>query len=152
MLFRSDVTLEDGENLEAHEPVDGEDLSFDVTSEDGQKLYDSSFDGVDDDDSLGTAMVDINEESGEVVVADEPLKAETVDEELLAIAEADAVVFVTDARAGLTPDDRRIAGELRKRQARVWVAVNKSEGMQPDVAVTEFHELGLGDQIGRAHV
>ncbi len=64
-----------------------------------------------------------------------------------AIAEADAVVFVTDARAGLTPDDRRIAGELRKRQARVWVAVNKSEGMQPDVAVTEFHELGLGDPL-----
>ena len=99
-----DVTLEDGENLEAHEPVDGEDLSFDVTSEDGQKLYDSSFDGVDDDDSLGTAMVDINEESGEVVVADEPLKAETVDEELLAIAEADAASAAARAADDSVPD------------------------------------------------
>jgi len=64
-----------------------------------------------------------------------------------AIAEADAVVFVLDARAGLTPDDRRIATELRKRHARVWLAANKAEGMQSDLAVADFHELGLGEPI-----
>ena len=99
-----DVTLEDGENLEAHEPVGGEDLSFDVTSENGQQMYDSSFDGVDEDGSLGTAMVDINEESGEVVVADEPLKAETVDDDLLAIAEADAASAAARAADDSVPD------------------------------------------------
>jgi GTP-binding protein len=64
-----------------------------------------------------------------------------------AIAEADAVVFVLDARAGLTPDDRRIATDLRKRHARVWLAANKAEGIQSDVASAEFHELGMGEPI-----
>jgi len=61
-----------------------------------------------------------------------------------AIAEADAVVFVVDGRAGLTPTDRAIAEKLRKAKARVQLAVNKTEGMQSDTAVAEFHELGLG--------
>jgi GTP-binding protein len=61
-----------------------------------------------------------------------------------AIAEADAVVFVVDARAGLLPADRQIAEKLRKLKARVWVAANKAEGMEPDTAAAEFHELGLG--------
>lgn len=61
-----------------------------------------------------------------------------------AIAESDAVVFVVDARAGLTPGDRAIAEDLRKGKNRVYLAVNKAEGMQPDSAAAEFHELGLG--------
>ena len=61
-----------------------------------------------------------------------------------AIAEADVVVFVTDAREGLTSQDHAIAGELRRTGRRVVVAVNKTEGMNHDVAKAEFHELGLG--------
>ena len=61
-----------------------------------------------------------------------------------AIAEADAIVFVVDARAGLAPADRRIAERLRKARAPVQVAANKAEGMQGDTAAAEFHELGLG--------
>jgi GTP-binding protein len=60
-----------------------------------------------------------------------------------AMLEADAVVFVVDGRAGLTPGDRAIAERLR-RLKRVHLAVNKTEGMQSDTAVAEFHELGLG--------
>jgi GTPase len=60
-----------------------------------------------------------------------------------AMLEADAVVFVVDGRAGLTPGDRAIAERLR-RLKRVHLAVNKTEGMQSDTAVVEFHELGLG--------
>ena len=63
-----------------------------------------------------------------------------------AIAEADAVVFVVDARAGLTPADRDIAERLR-RHAHVWLAVNKTEGMQADTATAEFHELGIGAPV-----
>jgi GTP-binding protein len=64
-----------------------------------------------------------------------------------AIAESDAVVLVVDGRAGLTPGDRAIAGNLRKTKTRVHLAVNKTEGMQPDTAVVEFHELGLGNPV-----
>jgi GTP-binding protein len=70
-----------------------------------------------------------------------------------AIAEADAVVFVVDARAGLTPGDRVIAERLRRLRTPLRVAVNKAEGMQRDTAVAEFHELGLGepDAISASH-
>ena len=61
-----------------------------------------------------------------------------------AIVEADAVVLVTDARAGLTPGDRVIAEKLRRLKDHVWIAVNKAEGLEPDTATAEFHELGLG--------
>ncbi len=61
-----------------------------------------------------------------------------------AIAEADAVILLTDARAGLTAGDRAIAERLRRLKPRIWLAVNKSEGMAPEAAAAEFHELGLG--------
>ena len=61
-----------------------------------------------------------------------------------AIAEADAVIFLTDARDGLTAQDRHIAEELRRVGRPVWLAVNKCEGLDPAVAAAEFHELGLG--------
>lgn len=61
-----------------------------------------------------------------------------------AIAEADAVVLVTDAREGLTAHDRAIGEELRRMGRRVAVAVNKTEGMNAELATAEFHELALG--------
>jgi GTP-binding protein len=70
-----------------------------------------------------------------------------------AISEADVVIFVVDGRAGLAPQDKRIAKLLRERGAPVWLAVNKTEGMQEDIAVSEFHEMGLGTPhaISAAH-
>ncbi len=74
----------------------------------------------------------------------EGIFAEMAKQTKQAIAEADAVIFLTDARAGLTPDDRRIAEELRKLKPRMWIAVNKAEGLQPDSAAADFQQLGLG--------
>ena len=70
-----------------------------------------------------------------------------------AMVESDAVVFIADARAGLTPGDREIAQRLRRLSTPVFLAVNKTEGMQSDTAVAEFHELGLGEPaaISAAH-
>jgi GTP-binding protein len=70
-----------------------------------------------------------------------------------AIAESDAVVMVVDGRAGLAPGDRAIAEKLRKGRAPLYVAVNKTEGMQSDTAIAEFHELGLPNlaPISAAH-
>ena len=62
-----------------------------------------------------------------------------------AIAEADVIVFVTDGRSGLTPQDKRIAQQLRAAHAPVFLVVNKTEGMNESVVTAEFHELAMGD-------
>src|SRR5262245_26225303 len=64
-----------------------------------------------------------------------------------AVDEADAVLFVVDARAGLAPQDRTIADELRRNGRQVFLVVNKAEGMAPEIAGAEFHGLGLGDPL-----
>ena len=64
-----------------------------------------------------------------------------------AVAEADAVIFVVDARAGLSAQDHDIARYLRTERKRVVLAANKAEGMQDSPALNEFHELGIGDPI-----
>jgi len=61
-----------------------------------------------------------------------------------AIGEADSIVFVLDAREGVTPADREIADALRRAGKPVWLAVNKAEGLDENVATAEFHALGLG--------
>lgn len=65
-----------------------------------------------------------------------------------AIAEADIVVFVVDGRTGVTAQDKDIANKLRKIDRPVFVAVNKSEGMDHGVVTADFHELGLGEPYG----
>jgi len=79
----------------------------------------------------------------------EPVNAEGIYSEMArqareAIAEADVVLFVTDARAGLSPQDKRIAQQLRETSAPVLLVVNKTEGMRHEVVTAEFHELALG--------
>ena len=70
-----------------------------------------------------------------------------------AVAEADAVVFVVDARAGVSGQDHDIARYLRSVGKRVLLAVNKAEGMSESPALAEFHELGIGEPhpISAAH-
>jgi GTP-binding protein len=68
----------------------------------------------------------------------------------VALDEADAVVFVVDYKDGLTAADQRIAEQLRTANKPVTVAVNKSEGLVPELAEAEFHSLGLGAPIGIA--
>jgi GTP-binding protein len=72
---------------------------------------------------------------------------------LLAIDEADVIIFLVDGRQGVTPQDMEIANRLRKSQCPVLLAVNKTEGMQKAVVSADFHELGLGDplSISSAH-
>jgi len=62
-----------------------------------------------------------------------------------AIAEADVVIFLVDARAGVNAHDHEIARLLRKTGQRIFLAVNKAEGMRYGSAASEFHELGLGE-------
>ena len=64
-----------------------------------------------------------------------------------AIAEADALLFMVDARSGLTPHDEQIATRLRRTGRPTFLVVNKAEGMNRAMISAEFHELGLGDPL-----
>jgi GTPase len=64
-----------------------------------------------------------------------------------AIVEADVVIFVVDGREGLTAHDKDICNELRKTARQLYLAVNKSEGMQQAQVTAEFYSLGLGDPL-----
>ena len=61
-----------------------------------------------------------------------------------AVMEADRLIFLTDARAGLSPQDLYVAGELRRAGKPVTLAVNKAEGLDADIAAADFHTLGFG--------
>ncbi len=82
----------------------------------------------------------------------EPAGAEGIFREMArqtrqAVDESDAVLFVVDARSGLTTQDRAVADELRKSGRKTFLVVNKAEGMAPALAGAEFHALGLGDPL-----
>lgn len=74
------------------------------------------------------------------------------EQSLLAIEEADVVLFLVDARAGLTAADIGIANYLRQRTNKTTVVVaNKTDGIDADSHCAEFYQLGLGEieQISR---
>lgn len=69
---------------------------------------------------------------------------------LQAIEEADAVLFLVDARAGRTAGDEQIAEHLRKRNKHTYLIANKIDGADPDAILGEFATLGLGQPLGIA--
>jgi GTP-binding protein len=77
-------------------------------------------------------------------VAKDGILSEMARQSREAIAEADVIFFLTDGRAGLSPQDKRIAQELREAHAKVFLVVNKTEGMREEVVTAEFHELAMG--------
>ena len=70
-----------------------------------------------------------------------------------AVAEADVVIFVLDARAGLSGQDHDIANYLRRLGKTCVLAANKAEGMREGTQLSEFYELGLGEvyAVSAAH-
>ncbi len=69
------------------------------------------------------------------------------EQSLMAIEEADAVLFMVDARDGLTSADIGIADYLRKQNKKIFLVANKVDGIDADSAVAEFYELSLGDTV-----
>lgn len=70
-----------------------------------------------------------------------------------AVYESDAVIFVVDGRNGITPQDKLIANKLRALNKPVFVAINKVEGVDKIIAISDFYELGLPDMypVSAAH-
>ena len=69
------------------------------------------------------------------------------EQSLTAIDEADAVLFLVDARDGLTSADYGIADYLRKQNKRIFLVANKVDGIDADSAVAEFYALSLGEEV-----
>ena len=72
---------------------------------------------------------------------------------LLAVKEADCVLFIVDGRAGLTSVDENLCQSLRQFNMPIYLVINKSEGIQHEIISAEFHRLGFKDvfAISAAH-
>ncbi|MEE4293658.1 MAG: ribosome biogenesis GTPase Der [Xanthomonadales bacterium] len=84
-------------------------------------------------------------DTGGLVTNAEGLDYLTAQQVLQAIEEATTVLFVVSARDGLTGDDQEIAARLRKSGCEVVVVANKTDGLDEELALTEFARLGMGD-------
>ncbi|UTW03794.1 ribosome biogenesis GTPase Der [Amphritea atlantica] len=69
------------------------------------------------------------------------------EQSLLAIEEADIVLFLVDGRAGLNPADEMIADHLRRSEKESYLIVNKTDGLDPEIAMADFHGLGLSEPL-----
>jgi GTP-binding protein len=78
---------------------------------------------------------------------EEGIDLKMAEQSLMAIDEADAVLFIVDARDGLTAADHGIAEHLRRQDKKIFVVANKIDGIDGDSAVAEFYSLGLGEQV-----
>ena len=85
-------------------------------------------------------------DTGGIDGTEEGVEEKMAEQSLLAIEEADIVLFLVDARAGLTSADIGIANYLRPRQNKTTVVVaNKVDGIDADSHCAEFYQLGLGE-------
>ena len=92
-------------------------------------------------------------DTGGIDGTEEGIEIEMAEQSLMAIDEADVVLFLVDARAGLTVADEAIASHLRKQDKTTFLVANKTDGIDGDSASAEFYSLALGDvhQIAAAH-
>ena len=118
----------------------------------------ADYPGLTRDRQYGQAQVEehpfIVIDTGGIHGDEQGIDALMAEQSLMAIEEADAVLFMVDARAGLTSADIGIADYLRKQNKKVFLAANKVDGIDADSAVAEFYALSLGEnvhQIAAAH-
>ncbi len=87
-------------------------------------------------------------DTGGVDIADRsPITRSIAEQAKAAVEEADLVLFVTDARAGVTPGDEELAALLRAARKPVLLVANKIDDPRRDTDALEFHRLGLGDPV-----
>jgi len=89
-------------------------------------------------------------DTGGISGDEEGIEAQMAGQSLLAIEEADAVLFLVDAREGLNAADEALARHLRQRNKSFHVVVNKIDGLNEDVALADFYRLGVEHLFGIA--
>jgi GTP-binding protein len=117
----------------------------------------ADFPGLTRDRKYGTATYEERQfivvDTGGISGNEKGIDAEMAQQSLLAIAEADVVLFLVDARDGLTAGDIGIAEHLRKQEKPVHIVVNKVDGIDGDSESADFYTLGIASllQIAAAH-
>ncbi|MEW5248239.1 ribosome biogenesis GTPase Der [Microbulbifer discodermiae] len=109
----------------------------------------ANYAGLTRDRKYGEAEIDgrkvILVDTGGISGDEEGIDAAMAEQSLQAIEEADLVLFLVDCRAGLTPADEIIARRLRTGSKTTLLVANKVDGVNPDIALAPFYELGIGD-------
>ena len=82
---------------------------------------------------------------GWVVNSDDVFEEEIRKQVLLAVAEADVILFVVDVMNGVTDLDAQVAGILRRSKTPVILVANKTDSNELQYNAAEFYSLGLGD-------
>ena len=77
-------------------------------------------------------------DTGGIDGTEDGVETRMAEQSLLAIEEADVVLFMVDARAGLMPADQAIAKHLRAREKATFLVANKTDGLDADSAVVDF--------------
>lgn len=95
--------------------------------------------GIGEQDDKSFFVID----TGGIGVEDQSVDDLMSTQSLKAIEEATTVFFLVDARAGITPVDLEIADRLRRSQLPVVLVINKTDGMDQDVAQSDFFQLGF---------
>lgn len=112
----------------------------------------ADFPGLTRDRQYGEAVFEnrcfIVVDTGGVGVDDQAVDALMSKQSQLALDESDIVFFLVDARAGLTPVDRDLAQRLRKTDKTVYLVVNKTDGLEEDIATADFQTLGFVNVYG----
>ena len=91
-------------------------------------------------------VIDTGGIEGEEAGIDEKMLEQTE----LAIEEASAVIFLVDGKAGITSADEVLAQKIRETDKATYLLVNKTDGLDPDIAAAAFYQLGLGQPIAIA--
>ena len=109
----------------------------------------ADFPGLTRDRKYGRAEIEGREficiDTGGIDGTEDGVETRMAEQSLLAIEEADVVLFMVDARSGLMPADEAIAKHLRSREKPTFLVANKTDGLDPDQAVVDFYALGLGE-------
>ena len=86
-------------------------------------------------------------DTGGISGDEEGIDYKMAEQSLVAIEEADIVLFLVDGRAGLNPADEMIVDHLRRTEKECHLVVNKTDGLDPEVAMSDFHGLGLSEPL-----
>lgn len=86
-------------------------------------------------------------DTGGLGIQEKQMEILTAAQSWQAVTEADVVLFLVDGRSGLVPTDVTIANSLRLKEKSVYLVVNKTDGLDPTIAVADFYALGLGEPI-----